>query len=128
LEVNISQENGENLHLDQKFDLIILDVPCSNTGVLHKKVEARWGLSKDHIHGLCDLQFHLFKHALDLLSDEGKIWYLTCSILSAENESFVEKVTKELPVALDGKTYKVLPDEQGWDGGFGCVFKKEPKI
>lgn len=124
LNVKITQERGEKLSTQEKFDLIILDVPCSNTGVLHKKVEARWNIHKDHIHGLCELQFHLFKHALELLSSEGKIWYLTCSILSAENESFVNRVLKELPVYLDGKIHKVLPNQEGWDGGFGCVFQR----
>ncbi|PIS01742.1 MAG: hypothetical protein COT84_00880 [Chlamydiae bacterium CG10_big_fil_rev_8_21_14_0_10_35_9] len=124
LEAVVSNQPAEKMHNNKKFDLIIVDAPCSNTGVLHKRCEARYVITKDHLKGLAKLQYEIMKNAFNLLADEGKIWFMTCSILSSENESFIEKILQNFPLQVDGKFHKVLPTKEGWDGGFGCVLKR----
>lgn len=106
LKVSIREGLGEEYPLDRKFDLVILDVPCSNTGVLAKHPEARW-----RENSLAEVQNKLFEHAKKLVAPQGHIFYLTCSILPEENPT-------------DAKLFEktILPLEQGVDGGYGALF------
>jgi 16S rRNA (cytosine967-C5)-methyltransferase len=124
IDVFYSLQDGKELNLNQKFDLIILDVPCSNTGVLNKRPEARYRLSKENIKEIEKLQFELLNSAKKNLKPDGTIWYMTCSILPAENELLVEKFAQESKAKVI-EQFLVLPSEQGFDGGFGCAITFE---
>lgn len=115
--VEILNSRGELLDLKERFDLIVVDAPCSNSGVLYKCPEARWRLSKEEIDTLTLTQKALLEKALTLLSPHGQIWYMTCSILSQENEEMAQSFPH-----LE-KSYLQLPDAEGHEGGFGCVIK-----
>lgn len=118
---------GEDYPEDQKFDLILLDVPCSNSGVLHKRAEARWRISPESLLQIQELQRVLLKKAVGLLNPGGEIWYLTCSILEQENGSLVEETCEAL--SLDARKQRIiLPNREGWDGGFGCALRKKAGI
>ena len=116
---------GEHYELDGKtFDLIILDVPCSNTGVLNKRPEARWRLNKESVELLAGKQRALIDHAAKLLSPGGTIWYLTCSILDDENEARVKDAAARLDLNIE-YTKTILPNREGWDGGFAALLRKK---
>jgi 16S rRNA (cytosine967-C5)-methyltransferase len=118
---------GEEYPKDKQFDLIILDVPCSNSGVLHKRPEARWRLSQETLAEHIAMQKQLIANALDLLNPAGQIWYLTCSILPAENELLTDALCQELSLKkIAEKT--ILPNSSGYDGGYGCLLKKKKTI
>jgi 16S rRNA (cytosine967-C5)-methyltransferase len=106
---------GQELHFNEKFDVIILDVPCSNSGVLNKRPEARWRLTDENYVQLEKVQISLLEQAIRLLKPLGEIWYMTCSILPKENEELVAKVDLKVQ-----NSHLILPNEQGWDGGFAC--------
>ncbi len=115
---------AENFSSSQKFDLIVVDAPCSNSGVLHKRPEARWRLDQKNLKALQEKQLQILKNAASLLSKNGQIWYLTCSILKDENEDLVcrfLKAEQKLGLKLKSSFLK-LPDYQGTDGGFGSSF------
>lgn len=82
------------------FELVILDVPCSNTGVIRKKPEVKLSFTKEKLKQLTDLQKALLKHSLSLLSSGGQLWYMTCSILSKENEDIMAYAEKTLGVKV----------------------------
>ncbi|HPE85659.1 MAG TPA: transcription antitermination factor NusB, partial [Chlamydiales bacterium] len=105
----LSSEDGTTFHSPRHFDLIVLDVPCSNSGVLGKKPEARLRQTKDHIEQLTHLQKALLKHAKRFLKKNGQIWYLTCSILKSENQDIIE--ASGYRVVSDPIT--VLPSKEG---------------
>jgi 16S rRNA (cytosine967-C5)-methyltransferase len=98
------------------FDLIVIDAPCSNSGVLHKRPEARWRLEKKELQELKNLQLSLISSAKAHLKPGGVIWYMTCSILAEENEGVVKESELNL---LKSKT--ILPNQEGFDGGFAAV-------
>jgi 16S rRNA (cytosine967-C5)-methyltransferase len=75
--------------LNSKFDCILLDVPCSNTGVLAKRVEARYRIKPKAIKELTKIQSELLKTTAQMLKPQGKICYSTCSIQKAENTELV---------------------------------------
>lgn len=120
ISVNLSCSLGENLAAPHPMDLIILDVPCSNSGVLNKRPEARWRLTAEALEELKEKQMRLLTHAATLLAHEGVIWYLTCSILKQENERLIEAFCKKTgQKCLFCKT--ILPNPSGWDGGFASL-------
>lgn len=123
LNANVTCSKGEEFTSDEKYDLIILDVPCSNSGVLNKRPEARWRLTEDSIKDQKKLQMKLITHATTLLAPGGEIWYLTCSILKDENEALIEKACLQLDLKVRVQ-HSQLPNRDGWDGGFACALRK----
>lgn len=119
MKVEVSVGPGEEFPTDTLFDLIILDVPCSNSGVLNKRVEARWRLTPEALQELKALQLKLLEHASRLLKKGGTIWFLTCSILKEENEELTN-----YPSLVKVKEMTCLPDLEGNDGGYGCLLRK----
>ena len=85
--------NIENLNM--KFDIILLDVPCSGLGVLRKKSEKIYNLTSDDIKNLKKLQKKIFDSAYACLNDDGIILYSTCTFTENENTNnlkyFLEK-------------------------------------
>ena len=68
------------------FDGVLVDAPCSNTGVLRRRVEARWRLTPADLTSLATLQRSLLERALPLLRPGGRLVYSTCSLEPEENE------------------------------------------
>lgn len=120
----VTTEPAEEYKLGRCFDLIILDVLCSNTGVLSKRVEARWRIESKNIESLQEKQLQIVKQAEKLLSPKGEIWYMTCSILKDENEAVVEKACQRFGLKVRKKEL-ILPNKNGWDGGFAASLIKE---
>ena len=102
---------------DGMFDAVLLDVPCSNTGVLGKRPEARWRIIPRDLVELPRQQIRLLSLALDRVKPGGRIVYSTCSIEPEENEEVIK-------AALDGRTGVRVADSQlhlpgdPADGGF----------
>ena len=73
-----------------RADLVLLDVPCSNTGVLARRIEARYRASENRTKELTDMQRQILADAIPLLRDDrspiGGILYSTCSLDARENE------------------------------------------
>lgn len=115
ISAELSCRSAEGYTASEPFDLIILDVPCSNTGVLGKRPEARWRLSQNFLDDLIKLQRNLIASARRLLAPNGVIWYLTCSILNSENEDLVKD--------FSNPSMTQLPNAEGRDGGFGCAIR-----
>lgn len=123
VKAELSCSRGEDYVSDEPFDLIILDVPCSNTGVLNKRAEARWRLSEKAVKELEEIQLLLIKRAQSLLAPGGKILYITCSILKGENEALMEKACSQLGLLSGEHQQCILPSREGWDGGFASSLR-----
>ncbi|MDJ0523273.1 MAG: transcription antitermination factor NusB, partial [Planctomycetota bacterium] len=74
----------------ETFDAILVDAPCSNTGVLRRRVEARWRLRQQDVDALVQVQRELLERCLAVLKPGGRIVYSTCSLEPEENEQVVE--------------------------------------
>lgn len=72
------------------FDAVLADVPCSNTGVLGRRPEARWRLKPGDLHHLAALQSRLLLQACARVRPGGAVVYSTCSIEPEENRQIVE--------------------------------------
>jgi 16S rRNA (cytosine967-C5)-methyltransferase len=76
----------------RKFDRILIDAPCSNTGVLHKRPEVRGRLTPEDIRELSDLQADLLHRMLSHLKPGGKLIYSTCSLERDENDQLISSL------------------------------------
>jgi len=71
------------------FDAVLLDVPCSNTGVLAKRPEVRFRITPKTITELTKIQAQLLSTAAKLIKPRGRICYSTCSIQPSENNQLI---------------------------------------
>ena len=111
-----------------KADRILLDVPCSGTGVMGKRGDLRWNLSMESLKRLVILQRELLNSAAKNLKKGGVLVYCTCSILPQENEEqiqwFLDRNSdfKIVERADDKETFvRNLPGKPYYDGGFGAA-------
>ncbi len=105
------------------FDAVLLDVPCSNTGVLAKRVEARYRVSPEAIRSLVKIQAELLGTAALMLKPHGKICYSTCSIQKAENAERVHDFLRENPAFSLESEKLTLPSAEApeCDGGYTAI-------
>ena len=104
--------------LPNKYDGILLDAPCSNTGVIQRKPDIRYRLRKEYIDQCAKLQLKLLVKASQWVKDQGRIVYSTCSIDYEENDAVVNTFLNspqggQFELAKK-KTY--YPWEQKYDG------------
>ena len=112
-----------NPAMDLQCDWIVLDVPCSGTGTIRRQPELKWTLSEERIISFCNLQKAIFDNAWKYLKQNGKLVYITCSILQEENEDQLAYFMKKYPIQVIEKI-SLLPVRNGHDGFFGTVLKK----
>jgi 16S rRNA (cytosine967-C5)-methyltransferase len=119
-------ENSQFKILNSKFDAILLDVPCSNTGVLARRVESRYRLRQKTIAELAKTQAELLQKAAALVKPGGKICYSTCSIQRAENNELVRQfLAKNADFDLRSEELRLPSAEQfDHDGGYVAIIGK----
>lgn len=75
----------------RQFDRVLIDAPCSNTGVLARRAEARWRLKEGDIESLASLQCSILTAGAALMKPGGYLVYSTCSIEPEENQAVIKK-------------------------------------
>jgi 16S rRNA (cytosine967-C5)-methyltransferase len=105
------------------FDAILVDVPCSNTGVLGKRPEARWRINAVQIAELTAQQRSLLRAACLRLKPGGRVVYSTCSIEPEENDHIVRQVLSELPAMTLIEERHHLPGKTV-DGGYQALLRR----
>ena len=78
-------------------DLVVLDPPCTSTGVFAKQPSAKWRLSPKSIQNMSEVQLQLINNCADKVKPGGTLTYSTCSITEEENEGVVEAFLKAHP-------------------------------
>ncbi len=111
--------------LGKQFDRILLDAPCSATGVIRRHPDIKWLRRDSDIAQLTELQHGILTNIWSYLKTGGTLVYATCSILPDENRLQIERFLKENSNAqLVGDTKQFLPTIHGGDGFFYAVLKK----
>lgn len=105
------------------FDAILLDVPCSNTGVFRRRVDVRWRLQPKDIEGLRGIQTAILENALPCLKTGGRLVYSTCSIEPEENQELVEAFASRHPGIRVAETCQAFPHRDGTDGAFAALLE-----
>ncbi len=113
---------GDARRIDEEmkasFDAVLADVPCSNTGVLRRRVEARHRLHPETIERLSEVQADILRTALTAARPGGRVVYSTCSIEPEEDDKVVGRVLAENPDWTLDAVSEMLPRTDGGDGGY----------
>jgi 16S rRNA (cytosine967-C5)-methyltransferase len=105
------------------FDAILVDVPCSNTGVLGRRPEVRWRLRADEFRYLVPLQTKLLLWAAERIKPEGVVVYSTCNIEPEENRQVVQAVLQGMPDLVLEADEEQVPGRPA-DGGYWARLRK----
>ncbi|GAB5518187.1 MAG: 16S rRNA (cytosine(967)-C(5))-methyltransferase RsmB [Rhodothermales bacterium] len=123
-----------------KADAVLVDAPCSGTGVLAKRADLRWHLTPENLPRLTVLQDALLDQAATLVKPGGRLVYSTCSLEPEENTARVtafltrhsefqrEPLPDSIPESMrtaEGD-YQALPHQHGTDGAFAVRLRRQP--
>ena len=116
--LNMDDKTFIDADLPTRYDGILLDAPCSNTGVIQRKPDIRWRLKPEDIDECAKLQLNLLTKASHWLKPNGRIVYSTCSIDNGENDAVVETFLKSPEGGNFNLTMKKMyyPWENRYDG------------
>ncbi|MBO7096071.1 MAG: class I SAM-dependent methyltransferase, partial [Lachnospiraceae bacterium] len=111
---------------DEGYDVVILDVPCSGLGVIGKKRDIKYNLTKESLDSLTGLQRRIIDACVPYVKKGGTLLYSTCTVRRAENEEQVLYITDNYDYETVGSPVQLLPDEAEQDGFFYCVLRRKP--
>lgn len=120
--------NSDHILLNKLFnymDVVVLDVPCTGTGALRRNPEMKYKYTNDKLREYILLQRQIFEKALPYLKKNGKIVYITCSILDAENSHQVQYFCKKHNLQLSEPPFHSLPQSKSMDGFFLAIFERK---
>jgi 16S rRNA (cytosine967-C5)-methyltransferase len=102
------------------FHRILLDAPCSNTGVMRRRVDVRWRLQPADFLRMQQRQLEMLRTLTPLLGAEGVLVYSTCSLEQEENEQVVRRILDGSPTLRLIEEKRSLPFRDGFDGAFAA--------
>ena len=116
------------------FDRILLDAPCSATGVIRRHPDIKWLRREQDIQQLSQLQYQILNAIWPLLKPGGQLLYATCSILPQENSQQIVKFLKEhsdvkrIPLdssdSSEAPGWQILTGQRNMDGFFYALLEK----
>ena len=118
------------------FDRILIDAPCSGTGVIRRHLDIKWLRQPGDIPAQAAAQQRILEALWPLLAPEGLLLYVTCSVLPAENQDNIDRFLQvhadaqtsplALKTPLAGQhTCQILPGDQDMDGFFYARLRKQ---
>jgi 16S rRNA (cytosine967-C5)-methyltransferase len=127
--------DGVHPPFNRSFDLVVLDAPCTNTGVYRRRPDARWNWSEEFLSRITDLQRELLHSAWNLVNAGGHLVYSTCSLEEEENFQQVRRFEDEADSArrtpLDAPAelvtdgmISIFPPEHLIDGHFAAAWRR----
>ncbi|MBU0714063.1 MAG: 16S rRNA (cytosine(967)-C(5))-methyltransferase RsmB [Verrucomicrobia bacterium] len=121
--VKVVQGDAKRLRPESfgRFDRILLDVPCSNTGVVRRKPDVRWRFSKAGLTRLGVAQRELLERAAGLVKRGGSIVYSTCSLEPEENNLLISAWLKTHPEFRLQSSRQSFPPTSGQDGAYAVL-------
>jgi len=125
----------------EMMDAILIDAPCSGTGVFRRNPDAKWKISEEMIQQMVEKQKRILNQYAPLLKPGGRLVYATCSLLAEENEQVVESFLQQnsnfkladagmllqrykLSTLADGGCVHLFPHTHGCDGFFAALLER----
>ncbi len=110
---------------DPLYDAILADVPCSNTGVMRRRIDVRWRIQPDTSAEFAWHQNRILDHLAPHLRPGGRLIYSTCSLEKIENEEVVASFLNRHPAFQLVRSESRFPWEHGCDGSFAAFLSKK---
>jgi len=136
--IRVRRADATEVELDET-DAVLLDAPCTGTGVLSKRADLRWRRDQDSLDNAVELQAELLDSAAEMVKKGGRLVYSTCSLEEEENmeqvmnfldrhDNFemqsVEGYVPDEVMVHGGLAYQTFPHKHGCDGHFGVLLKR----
>jgi 16S rRNA (cytosine967-C5)-methyltransferase len=128
--LRLVQENAERLgatfvstasiEVEMLFDRVLVDAPCSNTGVMRRRVELRWRIQPEEIKRLALTQMNILKAAAKRVRVGGALVYSTCSLERDENQAVVGQFLAEHNAFSLDSERELTPMQDGVDGAYSA--------
>lgn len=123
----IGQNGGGMEDLNGQADLVFVDAPCSGSGTWRRRPEDAWRLTAEEVERLHALQVRILSQAAKLVKPGGRLAYVTCSMLSRENEASADAFEAAHPdFAPVGSRRRLSPASTNTDGFFFALYEKRP--
>ena len=121
IETRVNDARVLNKDFIDKFDYVLVDAPCSGTGLYRKKPDIKWNKDLEDIKSLAEVQLEILDKAKDYVKDGGELLYSTCSLSKIENEDVVNKFLEnnknfKIKKLRDREVLKLFPSTDGSDG------------
>ena len=122
--------SGENLtQLGQaskapSYDGILVDAPCSNTGVMRRRLDVRWRLSTSEIQTCCEQQSALLERTAPWVRPGGRMVYSTCSLEPEENQGQIDTFLREHSNWTLATAHQLTPLQDGVDGAYAALLHR----
>ncbi len=107
-----------------RFDRVLVDAPCSNTGVMGRRVELRWRIRVEEIQRLRNAQLKLLEIAAARLKPGGAIVYSTCSLEPEENQGVIAEFSGRHPEFGVESERELLPFSDSVDGAYAAKLER----
>ena len=114
------------LPASQTFDKVLVDAPCSNTGVLRRRPDARWNWNGEKLAALVKLQSEILDACASRVAPGGVLVYSTCSNEPEENEAQVAAFLARHPDFSLEESRESIPFESETDGAFAARLRRTP--
>lgn len=124
-EFTLSLSKGLDDTRSSKFDRILLDVPCSNMGVIARRPESVYRMTPESIKELAELQYKILQAASARLAPGGILVYATCSPDPEETTKIVNKFVKENPEFEKGESVFPGTEDLRFDGFFAQALRRK---
>ena len=111
--------------LGEGFQKVLVDAPCSNTGVFRRRPDARWNWTEEKLSALVRLQAEILDQAAKAVVSGGTLVYSTCSVEAEENELQVRAFLERHPEFKLVESRFSLPVETHFDGAFAAALQKQ---
>ena len=118
--------NGRQDNIDghTEFDRVLLDVPCTNTGVIRRRPDARWRFSEDRLDRLIKTQWAILCSMSRFVKPGGLLVYSTCSLEPEEGTLLIKHwLSKKNPFSLE-KEVELFPPDSGTDGVYAVSLRR----
>lgn len=123
--VTVTNSDAKSLgRLEDVFDIIAVDAPCSGEGMMRREPVARTQWSPELVSRCSALQKDILKDILPALKPGGILIYSTCTFNREENEENTEYITKDFGLQPVGEPRRFMPHRNECEGLFVAVFRK----
>ena len=121
IETRVNDARVLNEDFIDKFDYVLVDAPCSGTGLYRKKPDIKWNKDLEDIKSLAEIQLEILDKAKDYVKEGGELLYSTCSLSKIENEDVVNKFLEnnknfKIKKIRNREVLKLFPSTDGSDG------------
>lgn len=117
-----NQKTIKRLH--GSADRLLLDVPCTGTGVLRRNPDTKWKLGQEVLDRCTIVQADILRQYAPMCKPGGRIVYATCSILKEENQDQIREFLATHPGYQLLEEKQLLPDDFGYDGFYYAVLER----